>query len=335
MSKYNESSEIFNLVNSANNILIIQADNPDGDSLGSSLALEQILGDLGKDPSMYCGIEIPSYLRYLKGWDRVSNELPKSIDLTIIVDCNSLSLLETLSKNNHISRLSSKPVIVLDHHAIDVSLPFATIVCNQIAASTGEVIYELAKDLNWPLNLTAKQMISTSILSDSLGLISESTTARTIRIIAELVDSGVKLGELEEARRELMKKSPELIKYKGLLLQRIEYYLNNSVAMITIPWEEIEKYSQSYNPSMLVIDDMRLTEETKIAIAFKVYKDGKITAKIRSNYGYPVAAEFAKHFGGNGHPYASGFKLNKADKDIDAVKLECIKVLEELLKKYK
>lgn len=333
MSKYKESNEISNLISLANNILIIQGDNPDGDSLGSSLALEQIFGDLGKNPSMYCGIEIPNYLRYLKGWDRVSNEISNNIDLTVIVDCNSLSLLDTLAKGSKMSIISSKPVIVIDHHVNDISIPFATVICNQIAASTGEVIYELSQDLNWHLNLIAKQMISTSILSDSLGLISESTTARTIHILAELVDTGVKLGELEEARRELMKKSPELIRYKGVLLQRIEYHLDNSIAMVTIPWDEIEKFSYSYNPSMLVIDDMRLTENTKVAIAFKVYKDGKITAKIRSNYGYPIAAELAKHFGGNGHPYASGFKLNKTDKTIEDVKAECINVLEELIDK--
>src|SRR3989344_3943170 len=151
-------------------------------------------------------------------------------------------------------------------------------------------------------------MLSISILSDSLGLISEGTWARSIHIIAELVDNGVKLAELENARREMMRKSIELIRYKGKLLERIEYYADNRIATVTIPWAEIEKYSHAYNPSMLVIDDMRLTEGTDVAIAFKTYKDGKVTAKIRCNYDRNIAGDLAAHFGGGGHPYAAGFK---------------------------
>ncbi len=63
--------KIQNITDQAENIVIIQADNPDADSLASALALEQILGDMGKKVHLYCGVSIPSYLRYLEGWDRV------------------------------------------------------------------------------------------------------------------------------------------------------------------------------------------------------------------------------------------------------------------------
>ena len=66
------------------------------------------------------------------------------------------------------------------------------------AVATGEVIYELATSLGWALNPTARNMLAVSILSDSLGLISEGTSARSIHIIAELVESGVRLAELED-----------------------------------------------------------------------------------------------------------------------------------------
>ncbi len=72
--------EVKQLIESADNILIIQADNPDGDSLATSLALEHILGDMGKQVFMYCGVEMPGYLKFLSGWDRVSKEIPMSFD---------------------------------------------------------------------------------------------------------------------------------------------------------------------------------------------------------------------------------------------------------------
>ncbi len=333
---YEESGKIGELIDGANRILVLQADNPDGDSLGSALALEQILGDLGKDPILYCGVDIPEYLKYMPGWDRVEKTVDGEFDLSIIVDTSSIGLFDTMEKSDLQSRLSKKPCIVLDHHIVENSVPFATVVCNKDAVSTGEVIYEIAMDLNWPLNKEAKDRIASSIMSDSLGLTSGGTKPRSIHIIGELVEAGVSLAGLENERRLLMKKSPELVKYKGELLQRIEYYDNNKIAVVTIPWEEIEKYSHAYNPSMLVIDDMRLTENTEIAIAFKVYNHGRITAKIRSNHGSGVAKQLAEHFGGGGHPYASGFRIEgESNRSYDEIKAECIKIATELLENNK
>jgi phosphoesterase RecJ-like protein len=329
---YPEAEQIKQLVNDAHTIVIIQADNPDGDSLASSLALEHILGALGKDPYMYCGIDMPAHLRYLPGWDRVEKELPEQFDLSIIVDTSAISLLERLTETGGARRLAQKPCIVLDHHPADNSITFATVWCNQKAVATGEVIYELAKQLDWVINDDAASAIAISILSDSLGLMSEGTSARSIHIIGELVEQGVRLAELENARREMMRKSVELVRYKGRLLERIEYHDNDRVATITIPWEEIEKYSPIYNPSVLAIDEMRLTEGVGVAIAFKIYKDGKITGKIRCNFGKSIAKDLAEHFGGGGHVYASGFKISDG-RSLDDVKTECIQVAAELLNK--
>lgn len=327
---YPQADQIAELIDNAQNIVILQADNPDGDSLASALALEQILADLGKEPSLYCGVDIPAHLRHLPGWDRVEKDLPKQFDLSIVVDTSSDSLFETLHKTAQKSLVTSKPCIVLDHHATDATIQFATVLCNQTAVATGEVIYELAEQLTWPLNQVAKEMVAASIMSDSLGLTSEGTGARSIHIIGELVENGVSLAKLESLRRDLMRKSPELIIYKGELLQRVEYHSNDRIATVTIPWEEIQKYSPVYNPSILVMDDMRMTENTDIAIAFKVYQDGKVTAKIRANYGIGIADKLAEAFGGGGHPYASGFKIIDG-RPFNQVKSECIAKATELL----
>jgi len=322
--------ELNQLINQAQNIVIMQADNPDGDSLASALALEQILGDMGKEPYLYCGVEMPSYLRYLAGWDRVSKELPNKLDLSIIVDTSAISLFDSLEKSGHKGWVAGKPCIVLDHHAVENTIPFATVVYNQPVVATGEVIYELARELGWPLDITAKNMIATAILSDSLGLNSEGTSPRSIHIIAELVEGGVRLSELDNLRRTLMRKSAELVRYKGQLLQRIEYNADGRIATIDIPWEEIQKYSHAYNPTMLVMDDMRQTEGVDVAIGFKSYPDGKVTAKIRCNYGITIAGKLAEHFGGGGHVYASGFKV-AGGRPFDEIKSECLRVATDLL----
>jgi phosphoesterase RecJ-like protein len=311
-------------------ILIIQADNPDGDSLASSLALEHILGDMGKTPLLYCAVAIPTYLRYMDGWDRVMSELPHDFDASIIVDTSSVSLFETLQKNQQLGWLAQKPCLVIDHHATEATIDFANVYYNQPKVATGEVIYGLAIKNKWPLNSVANDMLATSILADSLGLMSEATTAETFQVMTNLVSSGVSMARLDAARRELMKKSSRILAYKGALLQRVTYHCNNKVAMVTIPWEEIEEYSHEYNPSILVLDEMRMVENVALAIAFKTYPDGKITAKIRANYGFAIAGALAEAFGGGGHAYASGFKLQNGS-TLDFVRNQCIEKANELL----
>jgi phosphoesterase RecJ-like protein len=267
---------------------------------------------------------------YLPGADRVVSELPNQFDASIIVDTSSDTLLEQLERRSQKGWIAQKPSIVLDHHKSEATITFATVFCNHQTVSTTELIYELTGQLDWKLNDQAKNLIAIGMLSDSLGLMSSSTSARSIHIIAELVEAGVSLPEIDNARRETMKRESELIHYKGKLLGRVEFYSDERVATVTIPWDEIEKYSPLFNPSMLVLDDMRLAKNTHIAIAFKVYKEGRVTAKIRCNYGHAIAGKLAEHFGGGGHPYAAGFKVTDGRKYED-IKRETIEVATKLL----
>jgi phosphoesterase RecJ-like protein len=330
MAEYPEAGQIREIIDAAQKIVVVQADNPDADSLSSALALEQILGDLNKEVFLYCGVDLPSYLRYLPGSDRVSTDLPHGFDASIVVDTSSDSLLEQLERRGHKGWIAAKPAIILDHHSTQATVNFAKVICNHPAVSTTEVIYELARQLGWPLNRAAKNMIAIGILSDSLGLMSSSTSARSIRIISELVEGGVDLPEIDNARRETLKRESELIQYKGRLLQRVEFYSDERIATITIPWDEIEQFSPLYNPSMLVLDDMRLAKNTRLAVAFKVYKDGKVTAKVRANYGSGIADKLAEHFGGGGHPFAAGFKITSG-KSYEDIKTETIEFAAQLL----
>ncbi|HET9722177.1 MAG TPA: DHH family phosphoesterase [Candidatus Saccharimonadales bacterium] len=333
MTEYEQATQIREAIERAEDIVIVQADNPDTDSLASSLVLEEILAELGKKPYLYCGVDLPSYLSYLPGSDRVSIELPTKFDLSIIVDTSSDTLLEQLSKSGTKAWLAAKPSIVIDHHATKPTISFAKIICNHPAVATGEVIYELANQLDWPLNQRAKELTAMAILSDSLGLTSEATTARSIHIIGELVEGGVELAQLENARRDNMRREPELVHYKGRLLQRVEFHSQGRIASITIPQDEIDKFSPLYNPSMLVLDDMRLAKKVEAAIAFKIYVDGKVTAKIRCNYGRGIGNKLAEHFGGGGHPYAAGFKIQNG-RSYEEIKAECLKVATELLDEF-
>lgn len=301
--------QIKNLIDGSKSVLVLQADNPDGDSISSALALEEILAEAGKTVHLYCGVDIPDYLRYLNGWDRIIKQLPGTFDTAIIVDAGNEILFEQLELTRQKVNLKSKPAIIIDHHATKTDIGWAKVDYSAEAVSTTELIFEIASELGWIIPTRAKELLAVGMLSDSLGLTSQATTSKTLRVMAELVEGGVDLAKLENARRTTFKRAPELVHYKGRLLERVEYVDNDRIALVTIPWPEIEKYSPLYNPSMLIIDDMRLATNTAIAISFKLYEHGRITAKIRCNFGFPIANKLAEQFGGGGHPYAAGFKV--------------------------
>ena len=302
--------ELLSALEEAKKVVVMQAENPDGDSLGSALALETLLSDIGKDVVLYCAIDIPRYMHYIKGWDRVVKDWPTGYDMAIIVDTSAEALLLGALEQPGIRHfLETHPVAIVDHHKdVDVTLPFPTLnVIDSSAVATSEVIYHIAKKAGWSIAQDAAESMFVSIQSDSLGLTTPSTTATSYQVAADLVALGAQPAAIEARRREYMKKPADILQYKGQLIQRIEYFLDNSLALVHIPWDDIEAYSDRYNPSVLVLDEMRMVEGVQVAVAIKTYPDGKITGKIRSNI--PVSHTIAGYFGGGGHEFAAGFKV--------------------------
>lgn len=320
------------LINEAQKILIVQAENPDGDSLGSSLALEELLSDQGKDVILYCAIDLPKYLRYIKGWDRVIKDWPKKFDLAIIVDTASKLLLQqVLDIPEARNVLETRPALVIDHHQDEKGdLPFDYTILNvPEAVATSEIIYEMSNVAGWKINPQAAENLFLSIQADSLGLTTQGTTARSYQVATDLVALGAVPADIEARRREYMKKPADILTYKGELLQRIEYHLEGILATVHITWDDISKYSDKYNPSVLVLDEMRLVDTVQVAVAIKTYPDGKLTGKIRSNL--PISHVVAGFFGGGGHAYAAGFKVRA---DYDVIIKELLTATEKAVKEY-
>lgn len=319
--------QIIPVISNAQKIIVIQAENPDGDSLGSSLALEELLGALGKEVTLYCPVEIPKYLRYFTGWDRVVQEFDTSADIAIIVDTSADVLLTKVLQTPGVRHfLESHETIVIDHHTTKSNLTFDSINAFEDAISTSEIIFRIARAASWSISQQAAEHMLGAQLADSLGLSIQTVTPQDYEIAAELTRLGAHVATIENRRREFMKKSPEILAYKGELLGRVQYHLDGKLATVHIPWEDIQAYSDQYNPSVLVLDELRLVEGVEVGVALKTYPDGKLTGKLRSNL--PVAETVAAFFGGGGHPYAAGFRVYE---QIESVMPELLTATERAL----
>ena len=299
-------------------LCIIQAENPDGDSLGSALALDYLIKDI--DVSLYCPVEIPKYLRYFKDWSRITSDFDYEADGYIIVDTAAAVLLSKLLEVPAIAeRLNNTPVFVLDHHETEDDLPFSHQGLIQTLPACCELIYKIAKEqkllsenyekldeIEKTREKTACEYLYYGILSDTLGLSSASVTSETFTVVADLVSRGLSVYQLDENRREYAKKSRKILNYKADLIKRVEYYLDDTLATVHIPWDDIAEYSDEYNPNVLILEELRMVYGIEISVAIKTYPDGKVTGKLRTTS--PIADKIAEYFGGGGHPYAAGFR---------------------------
>jgi len=309
-------------------ICIIQAENPDGDSLGSALALEEALVE--KEISLYCLVDIPKYMRYFAGWGRVTNEFPYKADAYVIVDTASSVLLSKLLDDAAIRNcLYSSPILVIDHHETAPDLDFDYDKIIETESSCCALICKILKDQKIAINAQCAENLLYGIMSDTLGLTSQSTSADDYRVAAELIDAGAKIADMEERRRDYMKKSARILDYKADLIKRVEYHLDGKLATILIPFEDIQEYSDEYNPNVLILEELRLVEGVEVAVAIKTYPDGKLTGKIRASK--PIADQLAGYFGGGGHPYAAGFRIYETyDATLPELIGATIKLLDQL-----
>lgn len=335
---YQETAKsLNNLLENSQRVVILQADNPDADSLASALALESLIGGLGKDIYLYCAIDVPEHLKHLEGWSRVQKDFPSNYDLAIIVDCGYWRLLGHFENKYSRQFLNPEKLVIINEHDLEQDMQCALNIQDVNAVSSGQIVYEVFSAMGTSFDKYAAEYIASSMLADTLGFTSQVMRgkSRPFHVMAELIDIGVDLSELQEKRLERLKITPELLSYKGELLQRVEYFSGGRIAMITIPYDEIRERSQEYNPTV-ILDETRMVEGVAVTIGLKQYvskgKLVRVTGRIRCNRGFNIANDLASCFEtGGGHVYAAGFKVEGQDLNIEEIKHKAINEATRLL----
>lgn len=323
-------NQLGRLVTDAQTVLVLQPDKPDGDSVASALAIEEMLGDMGKTVHHYCAGRVEPYLGYLPGWDRVSDEWPKRYDAALALDIAGDALVPRLLER-HKPELVTKPCAVLDHHTSDIKLSFASLeVFDPAAAATGELIFAVARKLKWPINPRAAGYMVASIQADTLNLTSPSTSVRTVETFARLVKLGnLSLHELSQRFRDATALDPDIMRLKGHLLTQVEFYAGNRIALLAVSEELLKEYRQRTSLSAIVFNDMLHTRGVKIAA---VANDYGTMVRVLLRARVPLAAPIAEAFGGGGHPMAASFASDQ--KALEQVKQEYIELATKLLQQH-
>jgi phosphoesterase RecJ-like protein len=282
--------------------LLISHPRPDGDTIGSTLALRLALRELGKDPIIACVHPLGENLTYLPGADQYQETLPEEIDidLVVVIDMSDLQRTGGLYRDAWRNKI---PLLVIDHHATNDAFGDINLV-DPTAAATVLLLIDLFDVLGVEVRNELATCLLVGLLTDTRGLRTQSTSPDVLRTVGALIEAG---GDY----MKVMQKTLDSVPYKkmrgwGLALNRLR--LNDRVAWTTFPLTEKETLNISDHADLDLGNLLSRVAEAKITAAFIEMRDGTVKVSFRARPGYDVAT-VAKSLGGGGHKLAAGCSL--------------------------
>lgn len=320
--------EIVQLIQQHKNFVLLTHVHPDGDALGSLLALADILRSM--DKSVFCFTESPvsHLLDFLPECDKLSHDLDALFGfmamadeppLTIALDCGESARLGEYA----VELMNNRPFLVIDHHCSHRKFGDYRWV-EPACSSTGEMLFELSEALGVTLSYNAAFDLYVAISTDTGSFRYKCTTARTMQIAAELLELGVEPDVV--ATRVYDNYTRERLKLMELVLSSLELHADDQLALIIASKEMIANSGASYQDVDGFVDFPRALKSVNVVAFIKEGKKGLISVSLRSKGDYDVTS-VAKMFGGGGHRNAAGFRMD--DKDLAAVRTDVLAALHE------
>jgi phosphoesterase RecJ-like protein len=292
---------------------------PDGDGLGSGLALYWMLRGMGKDVDVVLRDRVPPAYRVLPGSELVlvQDDVSADYDAAFIIECSDVN-------RPGLPSLKDRFVVNIDHHS--TTDPFGDINwIDSTSAAVGEMVYNLCKALGLEVTKEIAECIYTALLTDTGSFHFSNTTERTLKIASELVRRGVEPARISQA---LFYSYPfSKIKLMGLVLSGIERDESGRIAWVTMDRAMMYEAGASEEDSDGIVNQALSVDEVEAVAFFKELASGVYRVSLRSKGKYNVA-KVAETFGGGGHKNAAGCRI---EGDLEEVKRRVIEGLQAAL----
>jgi len=303
--------------------------NLEGDSLGSQLAMKELLKGMDKDAFILDSDAVPDHYRFLPNACDVCNDLNRHIefDVAVVLDCPTL---KRTGKVGDIIKESTKTILNIDHHVSNEQFGDINWVDSN-ASSAGEMVYRLFKALGVPLSKEAALYLYIAILTDTGSFNYDNTSSVTHEIVSELLGYGLDPAIVSE--RVYENRSIADLKLLGLALSSTEVNASGEVAYLEITRDMLKSTGADIMKSEGFVNYPRSIDKVKVAILFK--EDAKNRDVINISFrakGDVDVNKIASFFGGGGHMKASGctIKGNLAD-----AKKKVLSKVQEILRNNK
>jgi bifunctional oligoribonuclease and PAP phosphatase NrnA len=273
---------------------------PDGDSIGSQLAMAYALDALGKQVRIVNADAAPDHYRGFPGLDRIeiSSQTDAQADALIVMECSDLT-------RTGVTGFENNYIINIDHHAGN-RMYGALNWFDESAAACGEMVFDLIRSLGVPLTREIATHIYLAILTDTGSFHHSNITPRTFDICRQTVEAGVNPAAM--ARRVFDSNSFGKLKLIGALLNAMELIDNGHLAVLTIDDAMLDACGCTHNDTEGVINLPLTAREIQAVVFFKVVASGDVRVSMRSKYDVDVRLVASEH-GGGGHKNAAGFTV--------------------------
>lgn len=310
-------------IESHDRILITAHINPDGDGIGSMLALGEALAAVGKTVVLYTRDNVPENLGFLPGADRITHELPDAadIDAAVLVDC-----AEPKRAGDDFEKwVGDKPIAVIDHH-LYTDLPGAMMCLDESAASAGEVAWRVIGKLNTKRTSHMALNIYTTLVVDTGFFRYSNTTAEVLALAAELVETGA---DPWCVARNLDESHPERrLRLLAKSLGTLSILEGGRYASMDVTQAMLKETGASLADSDEFAPYPRSIDTVEVSALFREEKPGRTKVSLRSKE-FVNVAEVARRHGGGGHERAAGFgidlPLNETKKLVEKEVCEALK----------
>jgi len=270
---------------------------PDGDCIGSQLALYHLLSQMGKTVRLYNSGPIPDHFSFTPGIEKIETTLDKTFqaEVCIFVDCGAQN--RVTGENPPCGFL-----INIDHHGSNGHFGEINYI-DPTATAVGEQLYHIIREMGEPISKEIATCIYLSLLSDSGSFRFSNTNSVTFAVAADMVNKGADPSAIAQALFE--NKTPESIRIKARVLANLHFECGGTFVWSEITWDMYEKAGGELNEPDGLVSDMRAVKGVEISILFHELKEGGMRAGLRSR-GKIDVSRIALEMGGGGHPNASG-----------------------------
>lgn len=305
-----KSQKLFEKIDHSNRFLILTHENPDGDALGSMLALSISLKQSGKYVDCVCASPTPQPFLFLPKVSKIKNNFfLGDYDLIFILDCGDLKRTGFADRIKYFARKKAKKVVNIDHHPKnDVHKISWFNLIDYRASSTSELIYLLLKDMQGTvIDKDIATCLFCGIYTDTGGFRHSNTTVRVLKTASELLHCGARLKLV--TNNIVNGKSVSALKLWGLVLSRAKKDSRLGLITSVITKEDLKSCQASIADLAGAVNLINAVPETRAAILFSEPEDGKIKASIRTENNNIDVGKLANIFGGGGLKKAAGFTI--------------------------
>ncbi len=306
--------QIAEILRRENNFLVLTHYRPDGDAIGSQLALVLLLKDLGKTVEAWNDDEVPAKFKFLPGANLITKPPaePKTFDVVISIDASNWARVGTAAQKI----ASKKHFINIDHHVSNDKFAEINWIVTESPAS-GQIAFDLIKRGGFKLTPEIAQSLFAAISTDTGSFMFGNTSADCLRAAAELVETGIDVADLT---RHVYESYPYArLRLLQLALAGLKLSDNNRTSFFWLTKDMFTATGAKREDTEGLIDFGRSIEGVIIAVLFEEMDEpGKIRISLRSKHPKLDVNTIAMQFGGGGHKEAAGARITGTREQVEA-----------------